>query len=202
MADWLEGFLSMRVHALIRFGRWHDVLALPLPADPELYCVTTAMTRYARGVAQAALSDVAAARAEQRAFEAARARVPESRTLFNNTCLAILEVAAQMLEGEVAYRAGEHERAFAALREAVALSDGLTYDEPWAWMQPVRHALGALLLEQGRVEEAAPFRQRLALAQARADVPIASSCFCRLEGPHAGQHHHLAHDHPHHHHGP
>jgi len=28
------------------------------------------------------------------------------------------------------------------------------YDEPWGWMQPVRHALGALLLEQGRVAEA------------------------------------------------
>jgi hypothetical protein len=37
----------------------------------------------------------------------------------------------------------------------VALSDSLPYDEPWRWMQPARHALGALLLEQGRVEEAA-----------------------------------------------
>jgi hypothetical protein len=37
----------------------------------------------------------------------------------------------------------------------VALDDGLPYDEPWGWMQPTRHALGALLLEQGHVEEAA-----------------------------------------------
>lgn len=230
MADWLEGFLSMRVHALIRFGRWHDVLAVPLPADPELYCVTTAMTRYARGVALAALGDVPSAKEEQRQFEAARARVPESRTIFNNTCLAILSVAGRMLEGEVLYRSGEHERAFAALREAVAMSDDLVYDEPWAWMQPVRHALGALLLEQdraeealeayredlglaagvprplqhpdnvwalhglveclerlGRAAEAAPFRQRLALAQARADVAIESSCFCRLGSGGAGE---------------
>lgn len=28
------------------------------------------------------------------------------------------------------------------------------YDEPWGWMQPARHALGALLLGQGRVAEA------------------------------------------------
>ncbi|CAM5496271.1 hypothetical protein SVIOM342S_01822 [Streptomyces violaceorubidus] len=47
MADWLEGFLAMRVHVLIRFGRWADILALPRPADPRLYCVTTAMLHYA-----------------------------------------------------------------------------------------------------------------------------------------------------------
>jgi hypothetical protein len=40
------------------------------------------------------------------------------------------------------------------LRRSVALDDGLPYDEPWGWMQPTRHALGALLLEQGHVEEA------------------------------------------------
>jgi len=44
--------------------------------------------------------------------------------------------------------------AFARLRAAVALEDDLPYDEPWGWMQPVRHALGALLLEQGRAAEA------------------------------------------------
>ncbi len=36
----------------------------------------------------------------------------------------------------------------------MTLDDELRYDEPWGWMQPVRHALGALLLEQGRVDEA------------------------------------------------
>ena len=40
------------------------------------------------------------------------------------------------------------------LREAVLRDDTLRYDEPWGWIQPVRHALGALTLEQGRVEQA------------------------------------------------
>jgi hypothetical protein len=31
----------------------------------------------------------------------------------------------------------------------------LPYDEPWGWMQPTRHAHGALLLEQGHTREAA-----------------------------------------------
>jgi tetratricopeptide (TPR) repeat protein len=59
-----------------------------------------------------------------------------------------------MLEGEIAYRRGEHDAAFARLRAAIALEDELPYDEPWGWMQPIRHALGALLLEQGRAAEA------------------------------------------------
>ena len=35
---------------------------------------------------------------------------------------------------------------FTVLREAVVLEDAMKYDEPPAWMQPVRHALGALLM--------------------------------------------------------
>ncbi|KOV69481.1 hypothetical protein ADL00_10890 [Streptomyces sp. AS58] len=155
MADWLEGFLAMRVHVLIRFGRWAEILDLPLPADPELYSVTTAMLRYARGVALSATGRIAGAEAERELFREALTRVPGTRMLFNNTCTDILAVASAMLDGELEYRKGRYDAAFAALRRAVELDDDLPYDEPWGWMQPTRHAYGALLLEQGRVEEAA-----------------------------------------------
>ena len=128
-----------------------------------------------------------------------------------------------MLDGELEYRRGNHDEAFARLRRSVELDDGLAYDEPWGWMLPARHAYGALLLEQGRIdqaeavyradlgldrtlararqhpgnvwslhgyheclirlgkhEQAAIIAQQLKIAGAYADVPIASSCFCRL----------------------
>ncbi|MBD9591027.1 hypothetical protein IB254_28480 [Pseudomonas sp. PDM03] len=154
MADWLESFVSMKVHVQIRFGKWQDILATPLPNDQELYCVTTAMLHYARGVAHAASGHIAGAEAEQRLFINALTRVPPTRYLFNNKCTDILAVAGAMLHGEIEYRKGNYDSAFAHLREAQSLDDNLPYDEPWGWMQPVRHALGALLLEQGRVEEA------------------------------------------------
>jgi tetratricopeptide (TPR) repeat protein len=172
MADWLEGFVPMKLHALIRFGRWQQIIHTPLPADPELYCVTTAMTHYAKGVAWAATGRVAEAQEHRHAFAAAVARVPDSRTVFNNSCQDILAVAAAMLDGEIAYRKGEHDVAFAHLRRAVELDDGLPYDEPWGWMQPARHALGALLLEQGRVAEAeAVYRADLGL-----DATLTRAC--------------------------
>ncbi|OXR35896.1 hypothetical protein PSUM_08570 [Pseudomonas umsongensis] len=154
MADWLESFVSMKAHVQIRFGKWQDILATPSPQDPTLYCVTTAMLHYAKGVAFAACGQVANAETEHHLFLEAWARVPDTRYLFNNKCNDILAVAAGMLRGEIEYRKGNFDEAFAHLREAQSLDDHLPYDEPWGWMQPVRHALGALLLEQGRVEEA------------------------------------------------
>jgi tetratricopeptide (TPR) repeat protein len=155
MADWLESFVPMKFHVLIRFGRWAEIIAAALPKDQELFCVTTALTHYAKAVAFAASGQVAPAEEQAKAFDAARARVPPTRYLFNNTALDILAIAAAMMRGEIEYRKGNFEAGFAHLRRSVELDDGLPYDEPWGWMQPTRHALGALLLEQGRVEEAA-----------------------------------------------
>jgi tetratricopeptide (TPR) repeat protein len=155
MADFLEAFLSIRVHVMIRFGMWEELAAEPLPADPELYAATTAFVHYGRGVAHSATGRVAEAEAERTLFRAAAARVPESRVLFNNTVPALLAIASEMLDGELLYRRGEYDGAFAALRRSIDLDDHLPYDEPWGWMQPTRHAYGALLLEQGHVEEAA-----------------------------------------------
>jgi tetratricopeptide (TPR) repeat protein len=167
MADFFESYVSIRQHVLIRFGKWHEIIAQALPADRELYCNTTAMIHYAKGVAHAALDEVAAAEAEQVLFREAAKRVLKSRYLHNVSCAQLLAVAEEMLEGEIAYRRGEHDAAFTHLRAAIALEDALPYDEPWGWMQPVRHALGALLLEQGRTAEAeVVYREDLGLGGA------------------------------------
>jgi tetratricopeptide (TPR) repeat protein len=155
MADWLEGFLTSRVHILVRFGRWNDILELKIPQDRELYCVTTAMMHYAKGIALAATEKVEEADKERDNFHHALKRVLPSRTLFNNKCVDILAVAAAMLDGEIEYRRRNFDAAFAHLLRSIALDDTLPYDEPWGWMQPTRHAYGALLLEQGHVEQAA-----------------------------------------------
>lgn len=164
MADWLEPYVPLWLHVLVRFGKWQELIDTPLPDDRALYCVTVAMIHYARGVAYAATGRVAEAEAERTAFQAALARVPKTRYFQNNPSRDVLAVAGAMLDGELAYRQGDYDTAYAHLRRAITLEDTLPYSEPWAWMHPSRHAYGALLLEQGHVAEAeATYRADLGL---------------------------------------
>ncbi|MBE3043675.1 hypothetical protein IMZ48_14115 [Candidatus Bathyarchaeota archaeon] len=224
MVDWTEYQTGTLAHVLIRFGRWEEILELDLPTNQQLYSVTTATICYARGIALAALQRVEEAEAAKLEFYAARDAVPVDRQ-YGLVCSAstALQVASSMLEGELEYRRGNYETAFAHLRKGIELEDALPYADPPAWMLPVRHALGALLLEQGLVEEATElYKQDLGLsdklprrkarinnmwglhglyecfrrsgqegearkirsqrdiAVASADVPVISSCFCRL----------------------
>lgn len=157
-----QSFVATKQHVLVRFGKWQEILDQPLPDNAQLYAVTTATMCYARAVALANLKKDA--QAAQNEFLTALEQVPASRMLFNNTARVILAVAEQMMRGEVAYHAGNVKAGLQHLRQAVQLDDNLPYDEPWGWMQPVRHALGALLLEQGQWDEAeAVYRADLGL---------------------------------------
>jgi len=155
LVNYLEAFYGMKVHVYIRFGKWQEIIDEPMPEDADLFCVTTALWHYAKGVAYAATGDVAKAAEQQKLFDAAFLRVPEERKVFNNESRDMLRVGEAMLAGELEYRRGNFTDAFAHLRTCVDLYDQLNYSEPWVWMQPPRHALGALLLEQGHTAEAA-----------------------------------------------
>lgn len=162
MPEFLEGFLPTPLHVLVRFGKWDAILAEPEPA--ATFPGTRAFRHYARGLALSALGRIDEAAAEQQALEAAYLAVPESYTIGNNPTRTVLDIGRAMLAGELAYRRGEHDAAFAHLRKAVELDEALKYDEPWGWFQPAAHALGALLLEQGRLDQAeAVYRRDLEL---------------------------------------
>jgi tetratricopeptide (TPR) repeat protein len=157
MADWLENFASVRIHVLVRFGRWKDLIALDLPSDTDLYCVTTAMFHYGKGIACAATGDIKNAEKHRDALQEAVERIPSSRICgdFPNRSNVVMLVGSAMLSGEIHYRKGNYNLAFKHLETAIERDDALTYAEPWPWMMPTRHAYAALLLEQGRVEQAA-----------------------------------------------
>jgi tetratricopeptide (TPR) repeat protein len=152
MPAFLDAFMAVPMHVLVRFGRFEEILREPKPEAHLPFSI--AMWHYARGVALANLDRPEEAVREQAAFTEAAAAVPEDFMSGNNKCRVVLEIGRALLLGEIAFRAGRHEEAFAALREAVRRDDDLRYDEPWAWMMPARHALGALLVEAGRLDEA------------------------------------------------
>ena len=152
-----DTYCAVKYHALVRFGRWEDILAEPFPANAELCSYQTCVLHYTRALAFAlGRNDTAKAEAECALFEAAYERVPpgRGRMLHNNTGRDLLDVAREMMYGEVMFRAGRMEEGVRRVERAVAMEDNLPYDEPWGVMQPTRHALGALLLEMGRAAEA------------------------------------------------
>jgi tetratricopeptide (TPR) repeat protein len=156
-----DGFMAMPLEVLMRFGRWDEILAEP--AFPDFVPISRSLQHYARAVAHAAKGDVPAARKEQAAFLEARARVPKEAFFGNNSGSDVLDVAEHLMRGEILYRSGKVDEGIAALREAVVREDKLRYDEPPDWIQPVRHALGAALLQAGRFAEAETvFREDLA----------------------------------------
>jgi tetratricopeptide (TPR) repeat protein len=154
LPDLFEAFWGVRFHVLVRFGMWQEIVDEPFPEDAELFSFSTALQHYARTVALSNLGHIGEAQAERDLFRTACAAVPETRYMFNNPAKNVLDIAHHMAGGELAYKSENVEEGLWQLRAAVDVSDGLLYDEPWGWMQPPRHALAALLLEQGRHAEA------------------------------------------------
>jgi len=154
MNKFFESFLSIEWHVLVRFGKWQDIFDKPSPTDIKLHPYSTATSYYAKGIGHAVTGDTRKAKEYLEKLKIATPLVPEEHVLHNNLCTDLLMIAEHMLTGELMYRECECEQAFWELEMAAKLSDELVYDEPWGWMQPPGHALGALSLEQGRVAAA------------------------------------------------
>ena len=153
--DWAlyETFLSMPLYTMVRFGKWDAVLAEPKPRkDARLM---TGVWHYARGRAFAATGRAKDARSELAAVEKLAAD-PASAEAFAGyaTAAKLLEIARWVLAGEIAGTEKKHDEAVACLDRAARLEDSLHYNEPPDWYYPVRHSLGAALLDAGRPLEA------------------------------------------------
>jgi tetratricopeptide (TPR) repeat protein len=139
--------------ALVRFGRWDEVLRYPAP--PREWPYTTGVWHYARGLAFSATGQAAGARRELGELEAIVQAVPPERTVaFFFRAKNLLQLAANVLAGDIAARARDFATAERLLRAAVAEQDTHWFTEPPPWYFPVRHALGAVLLQAGRPAEA------------------------------------------------
>jgi hypothetical protein len=143
---WIEAITPIGYSSLVTFGRWDRILKQPLP--PRDLQFTTGMAYYARGTAFAAKRRWAEARAALDTVRVIAAGHPEGD---NRTAL---EIARHALEGEIALRRGDHDRAIAQFEDAVRLEDGMAYQEPPTWYYPMRHSLGKALLAAGRARDA------------------------------------------------
>ena len=148
----LESYLFVPMHVMMRFGEWENMLAEPAPL--ERYPIATALWHHGRAVAYANTDRLEEARAEAQEFESAVSTIPDTETVRRGKTENLMEAARQMMMGEILFKEGDHDAAFVALRKGIEAEDALPYAEPPGWMQPIRHSLGALLLEDGQVAEA------------------------------------------------
>jgi tetratricopeptide (TPR) repeat protein len=138
---------------LARFGRWDDVLREPAPRTEWRY--STGLWHYARGLAFNARGQAAEARTELAALETGVQSMPPERTVaFFFRAKNLLQLAANVLAGEIAAKAGDYATAERLLRAAVAEQDTHWFTEPPPWYFPVRHALGAVLVQAGHAPAA------------------------------------------------
>lgn len=152
LAGLIEGIMPTNLHVLIRFGKWEQILQQP--DYPQWRLMSRATHSYARAIACSALGRTEQARKEMAEFERRVQLVPEDWYVLNNKVHDVLPIARAMMQGELLFREGKREEAFAILRNGIEYEDQLIYDEPPAWMLPVRHALGALLMSDGQYAQA------------------------------------------------
>lgn len=144
----------------LRFGRWKAMLAESAPQND--LPIATAMWHLARSRAYVANREVGEAKYEQAAFLSIVQSFPPDARFRKNDGRVMFKIAADALAGEILYREGKLNEALGKLREAVHGEDGLPYMEPSDWVQPVRHVLGATLMDAGRYREAeAVYREDL-----------------------------------------
>jgi tetratricopeptide (TPR) repeat protein len=129
--------------------------------DPRLNGLNVGY-RYARTTALAAKGQVADAKAELVALKKhAAAATPEDGAALN-LAADVFAVAVLVAEARIAEAEAGHGRTIVLLTEAAAKEDRLAYEEPSDWFFPVRHLLGAALLDAGRAPEAeAVYREDL-----------------------------------------
>ncbi len=153
---------ALRYQVMAQFGKWEALREEPQPEQELIY--PAAIWHYARGLAEVRLRMLDEARRHLGKIRAvANDDSAEEMDVFNPaTALAIVRMAAGVLEGEIAAAEGDYEKAIKTLREAVEHEDNLGYREPPPWFGAVRRTLGAVLLEAGRTGAAeAVYREDL-----------------------------------------
>ncbi len=157
----VEPYLHYPFFTLVTFGRWDEVLALPLPAEVLPY--SRGMAHYARGVAFAAKGNWREAEAALDSVKRIAASGAGGYMSAGWTTPSTnLEIATHALAGEIAARQGKHDDAIAHFTAAMRIEDAQLYTEPPDWYYPIRHSLGAVLLKAGKPAEAeAVYREDL-----------------------------------------
>jgi tetratricopeptide (TPR) repeat protein len=142
---------SLQALTRVRFGRWDQVLAL---AAAPPHAIHRGLWAFARGHAHLRLGRADSAAAYLARVDSLAQHTPEGVNFRQHSAPALLGVVGGILRAELMRAEGRMEDAIAALEQAVAREDALTYDEPEPLPFAVRDWLGAALLQAGSAADA------------------------------------------------
>lgn len=150
----LQHFRVIPLYSHVRFGRWNDILSYSEPAEDLIY--PRGVWHYARGMAFVGNAQLEDAEKELESLKiiAADDTLKEITIWDINSTQELMQIASRVLEGEIAAQYGNFDEAVALLQDALEIESQLAYNEPPDWFFPVRHNLGAILLQADRPEEA------------------------------------------------
>jgi tetratricopeptide (TPR) repeat protein len=150
----LQHYTTIHLYTLVRFGMWDEILKYSSPDHDLSYPL--GVWHFARGMAYTRTGRLDEAIQESEHL----ARIAADTTLHNvtiwdiNTTYNLVQIANELLYGEILSKQRRFNESTSHLRRAVEIENELHYDEPPPWFIPVRHYLGAVLLEAGRPAEA------------------------------------------------
>lgn len=150
----LQGFLVVPYYAMVRFSEWDAILAEPAPVHDSPF--TRGVRHYARALALLNRDRIHDAEHELAQLESTidDPSLKGQTTFSTNTGVAILQIAPEIVAGEIALKRGELDKAIAHFDRAVRFEDALVYQEPPDWHVPSRQNLATALIAAGRPAEA------------------------------------------------
>ena len=134
------------------FGRWSEILAGDGPKSDEP--MELVAWSFSRGLAYLRMGHVDVARGHLEEIDGVLEDADPSATFRYSPLSDVVALPRSILAGEILNAEGKADEAETALRHGIEKEDGLIYSEPRAWHMPVRHTLGAILLENDRPAEA------------------------------------------------
>jgi tetratricopeptide (TPR) repeat protein len=149
-----ESFASQPLYVMARFGKWDEILKEEAPNSSSVFM--NGVLHYARGLAFAHKGDLEQAADELYRLTGIREEVQKDEAYHVGFAAAgtLLHIAELVLRGEYAAKSGDLHAGIAYLERAARLEDTLLYNEPPDWYFPVRHVLGALLMDANLPAEA------------------------------------------------
>jgi tetratricopeptide (TPR) repeat protein len=140
----------------VRYGKWNEVLAQPEISSN--YVFGSLLNAWAKGLAMANLGNLKGAKSEL-ALLKEKLNHPDLKIRLEpfNIPYDQSVVAEKILEGTIAQKENNLNKAIGIFTEAVIAEDKLIYTEPRDWLLPTRHYLANALMKNGEYGKAKKF---------------------------------------------